>query len=363
MFYRSFFGHKGSLSFPTCLPLFSPSSAPRALATAASARAARVGTLRHSAPSAASSCFQWGRRYRKLAAVRFKLKHAGKRLRVIWYVSFDSIKLQEQQTQTDQCIVCENRNWLSQYRFQKLEAEEDTNIFYVENRSRKLHCLSPLATQYSSFYPFCMLCPFGHFSVFLEIWPIILGTRCIFLFFNSKFSSCIGETSSLLEPSCRIRREMKNNHPRRPEGRQQIQQRPFWHLLYLHGDHEEALTRFSTSACFKRHFTIGHPGRLLTFSGRVFSIFGSPPTGAVRSMPLRTQRNRITILQVSGFFPLSFSHAISNFRMHLSCVDRLVSLNNLMMAVRWISCFPPVNKSGLHSSVQALSVQSSVFNN
>lgn len=28
-----------------------------------------------------------------------------------------------------------------------------------------------------------MLCPFGHFSAFLEIWPIILGTRRIFLFF------------------------------------------------------------------------------------------------------------------------------------------------------------------------------------
>lgn len=174
---------RGSLSFPTCLPLFSPSSAPRALATAASARAARVGTLRHSAPSAASSCLQWGRRYRKLAALRFKLKHAGKRLRVNWYISFDSIKFQEQQTQTVKWIACENRNWLSHYRFQKIEAEEDTNIFYVENRSRKLHCLSPLATQYSSFYLFCMLCPFGHFSAFLEIWPIILGTRRIFLFF------------------------------------------------------------------------------------------------------------------------------------------------------------------------------------
>lgn len=100
---------------------------------------------------------------------------------------------------------------------------------------------------------------------------------------------------------------MKNNHPRRPEGRQQIQQRPFWHLLYLHGDHEEAWTRFPTSACFKRRFTIGPRSRLLTVSGRVFSIFGSPPTGP--SAPCRFARSAAgsQFCRWAFFFPLFLS--------------------------------------------------------
>lgn len=81
-----------SAFFSTCLLLFSPSSAPRALATAASARAARVGTLRHSAPSAASSYLQLERHYRKLAVLNFKLRHAVTRRRINRYSSLDSFK-------------------------------------------------------------------------------------------------------------------------------------------------------------------------------------------------------------------------------------------------------------------------------
>lgn len=183
---------------------------------------------------------------------------------------------------------------------QKLGEEEYVNIFYVEKTFRKLYGLSPLATQYS-FYPFCMLCPFGDFSAFLEIGPIILGAQRIFLF-NNRFSFFIGKTfSTLLKPSCGIRREMKNNHPRRPEGREQIQQRPFWHLLYHHGAQEEALTRFSTSACFKRRLIAGGLSRLLTIPRRFINIFDPISAGTVRSMPPRTQPNRITILQVILF--------------------------------------------------------------
>lgn len=103
-----------SSSFSTCLSSFSPSSAPRALATAASARAARVGTLRHSAPSASSSGLELGWHYRKLAVINFKLKYVEHVYHEINFVFFVNrcrlgVTMIEQETRTHSRPVGEHK--------------------------------------------------------------------------------------------------------------------------------------------------------------------------------------------------------------------------------------------------------------